>query len=321
MSDDDGFIADRHAGENAILAASAGLAGIFDAVGEGPASPEEVASAASLDARAVSIVLPALASAGYLREEDGAYAPTPRAREAFGGDAAAGGYRHWLHLLRSWIRLDDVLREGGPVPDGVTEEDEEDRGTERFMAAMAAQPDDRVRGVARGVRARSPEGRRALDLGGGPGRYARALVDVDFDVTLVDVPDVVEHVADAYGLADEERIDLVAGDFMEDPLPDGPFDAVLVSNVTHIYGPGENVRLLRKVREVVEPGGVVAIFDMVRGRSPLAARFAVIMLLRTDGGNTYPEDAYREWLGDAGFAGIRIREIDPERQLITAEAV
>lgn len=52
---------------------------------------------------------------------------------------------------------------------------------------------------------------------------------------------------------------------------------------------------------------------------PLAEMFAVNMLANTDGGNTYTEEQYREWLKDAGFGRIGVIDLDEkERQLITA---
>jgi hypothetical protein len=68
----------------------------------------------------------------------------------------------------------------------------------------------------------------------------------------------------------------------------------------------------------VAPGGGIAIADFVRGRSPRAARFALVMLLRTEGGDTYTEREYADWLDSAGFDGMRIDDLDAERQLVTA---
>jgi hypothetical protein len=63
---------------------------------------------------------------------------------------------------------------------------------------------------------------------------------------------------------------------------------------------------------------VVAIQDFVRGRSARAARFALVMLLRTEEGDTYGEDEIREWMRDAGLERIEIQDLDQDRQLVTA---
>ncbi|MDX1568744.1 MAG: methyltransferase, partial [Longimicrobiales bacterium] len=121
-----------------------------------------------------------------------------------------------------------------------------------------------------------------------------------------------------YGLEDDPAIGLEGGDFNEDPLPPGPFDIVLLSNILHIYGPSKNRSLLRKVADVTTEGGVCAIGEFVRGASPRAARFALTMLLKTEEGNTYSEEEYAEWLRAAGFRDVRLERLDEDRQLLTA---
>ncbi len=56
----------------------------------------------------------------------------------------------------------------------------------------------------------------------------------------------------------------------------------------------------------------------MRGRSPRAARFAIVMLLRTEEGDTYTEEEYQQWLDDAGFDDVVVDDIDVDRQLISA---
>jgi hypothetical protein len=64
---------------------------------------------------------------------------------------------------------------------------------------------------------------------------------------------------------------------------------------------------------------MIAIEDMVRGRSPMAEMFAVNMLANTEDGSTYTEAQYREWLTDAGFRKIEVIDLEQKsNQLITA---
>jgi hypothetical protein len=51
----------------------------------------------------------------------------------------------------------------------------------------------------------------------------------------------------------------------------------------------------------------------------MAEMFAVNMLANTEGGNTYSEAQYREWLTEAGFFKIEVINLAGKRsQLITA---
>jgi hypothetical protein len=92
----------------------------------------------------------------------------------------------------------------------------------------------------------------------------------------------------------------VGGDFNEG-LPEGPFDAAYLGSVSHIYGPKENLALIKRVADSLVPGGLIAIRDFIRGLSKGAALFAVNMLVNTESGDTYSEEEYRSWLGTAGF--------------------
>ena len=325
----------RDLAETTATVAAACEAGIFASLADGPASARELAERTGLDERAVGIVLPALAEAETLaRVDDDAtdrsasdvdgdrYGLTDAARRHLADpdspDFVGGGLPLWLDGLRSFTRLAEVLRSGDPVERPEPEDEAEREGLEKFMAGMAAAPDARVRRIVDACLDRAPEAGRALDLGGGPGHMARAFVERGLRVTLFDRPPVVDYVGDAYGLSEVEELELVGGDFMEDPLPEGPFDVVLISNIVHSYAPEQNRALLEKVAGVTAPGGVVAVADFFRGRSSRAVRFALVMLLKTEGGNTYTEDEVAGWLERAGFGSPMTVQVDEDRHLITA---
>lgn len=309
----------RDAAELAATVAAAAEAGILHALAMGPTSAGDIARSTGLDGRATRLVVAALEEAGFARPAEGGHELSERGRRELGEDGAGGGLALWLKNLQSWTRLPDVLRSGAPIEEGGTEDNEE--ALARYMAGMAAAPAERIERLVALCLERVPHPRRALDLGGGPGHMARAFAGRGIRTTLFDTPQTVGYVRDAYGLADVDDLELVGGDFMKDPLPAGPFDLVLMSNITHIYSPEGNRKLLTKAADVLAPGGGVAIADFVRGRSPRAARFALVMLLRTEGGDTYPEQEYAGWLNDAGFDRVEVHDLDTERQLITARKV
>lgn len=312
----------RDAAEAALLTAAAVETGLFQALAEAPLTAAAVADRLGLDERAVSIVLGALEPVGLTATEGGVFRLTDEARRTLADPSspayAGGGLPHWLELMSAFARLPKALRQGGPVGGGPAGERDAD-GMARFMAAMAARDRDQVRRTVELALSRRPGARTVLDLGGGPGIYARAFLEAGVErVTLFDRQDALAHVREAYGVGGADGVEAVGGDFMEDPLPPGPYDVVLLSNITHIYPAESNAALLAKAHGVVAPGGVVAIGDFVRGRSTRAARFAVVMLVRSGGGDTYDEAAYRDWLESAGFADVRIDDVNEATQLVTA---
>lgn len=321
----------RDLAEVAATVGAAATAGVFSGLLDGSSEPGALARRLDLDPRAAGILLPALAEMGLLREDGGGrFALTDAARRHLADPDSpayeAGGLPLWLANLRGYTRLPEVLAEGGPLEaephaDEGAEEDEEE-ALARFMAAMAAAPRERIERLADRCLERldRPDDRRPrlLDLGGGPGHMSRVFAERGLEVVLFDRPETVRYVADAYDLAGEPRIDPVGGDFVEDALPEGPFDVALLSNVVHIYGPETNRSVLEKVAGTLRPGGVVAVADFFRGRSERAARFALVMLLKSDGGDTYHAEEVEAWLRDAGFRDPEIAALDEDRQVVTA---
>jgi len=312
----------RDAADLIVAVAAAAEAGVLQGLLEGAATPDVLADRTGLDARAVRIVLPVIAELNLVEAVGDAFALTDAGRRQLAdpasGECVAGGLGLWLENLRAWTHLPEAMRTGRPVLElGAAVGSER---LARFMAGMAARPLARVRATVQRCLARQPGASRVLDLGGGPGLYAREFLRVGVDqVTLLDLPPTIDHVAVAYGLGDVSGLRLERGDFLTDPLPGGPYDLALLSNVLHMLSPADCLRVIKKTRAVLAPGGVIAIGEMLRGRSARAARFAIVMLLRTAGGDAYTEGEYRGWLEEAGFERIEVEDIDIDTQLVTGE--
>ncbi|MCX9084169.1 MAG: methyltransferase [Candidatus Methanoperedens sp.] len=166
------------------------------------------------------------------------------------------------------------------------------------------------------------DARTVLDLGGGPGKYSLVFVNSGLKAVLLDTPETIDYVSNQFKLADIRNLTLKKGDFTQDELVDEleeRFDIVFMGNITHIYSENVNRDLLMRVGRLLNKGGLVAIEDFVRERSPYAEMFAVNMLANTESGGTWTEEQYRKWLTDAGFSNIEVLDLsDKDKQLITA---
>lgn len=296
----------------AALLASVHKTGLLEALERGGGDVEKLAGELGLDPRGVWTVLEALTSLGYV-EKNRDY------RLSLKGQKLArkmGFLPHLMGLLKSWFDLPAVLKNGCPRK---TEFEGEE--LEAFIAAMASRP-ERVleEAVAICTSKMDLSGKKVLDLGGGPGRYSRKFRDAGARATLFDTPEVIDLIKERY---DVSGLKLIKGDFTTSDFPGGlqGFDLVYLGNICHAYPPEENRELLEKVKSVLKPGGLVAVEDFVRGRSPSAAMFAVNMLVNTEKGGTWTEEEYRSWLEGAGFQGIEVFDLaEGESQLITAIA-
>ena len=101
-----------------------------------------------------------------------------------------------------------------------------------------------------------PPPARVLDVGGGPGAYARWLADCGYTVHLVDATPL--HVEQATELA-RGAFTASLGDARSLDAADGTFDAVLVLGpLYHLLERADRVRALAEARRVARSGGVVA---------------------------------------------------------------
>lgn len=270
-----------------------------------PATKKELCEDLGLDRHALGVMLDALGAFGVVeRAVDDVYRPGPDALEP----EAVAVLRHHARALRRWsTTVDDCLR-GADV--GVN------RGPmltpERFIDALAVGARRLAPGIVNSCLARFPDARRVLDLGGGHGEYALEFARRGLQVTMQDLPAMIE-VLEARGHLGEAGVELFAGDFFE-VLPDGPYDLVLCAGVTHTFDAEHNQTLYRRLRPLLsEPGGLVVV-TFLRGRNAISALFAVQMLVNGAGGDSHSEEDYRTWLAEAAFASIEIVQVEDRPQ-------
>ncbi len=159
--------------------------------------------------------------------------------------------------------------------------------------------------------------KRVLDIGGGGGRYAAEAVrrgqhisGVVFDRPPVRA--VFDNVVKQTNLAG--RMSFISGDFHTDVLPRN-FSLAMVFDVLHLQGPPKNRDLLWRVRGSLEPGGRVAIKEVLLNdnhTSPRrAALFSVNMMAHFPDARCYSAKEIASWLAEAGFDEIRVHDTFP----------
>jgi len=300
------------------LVAAAVKQGLFRSLATGPTTPIHVAEDLSLDARATGLVFEALAALGYLSVDDGRYKLTDTAAQRF-ADPGSDSYHGWavLHswrLVERWLTLPEVIETGEPVPG-----DRFSEGIEGFIRAMDIYARATAEEVAEACLIRTPGAGSILDIGGATGTVSKVMTGWGLEAVLFDLPDAIDVIKDELA-RDFPAIRPIGGDFNK-RLPGGPFDIAFLGNITHIYGPEKIQGLFARIAAELNPGGLMAILDFVRGRSTSAALFGINMLVNTTSGGTWTEAEYSMWLGEAGFVDIEIRDLAArDQQLILATA-
>jgi hypothetical protein len=107
---------------------------------------------------------------------------------------------------------------------------------------------------------------------------------------------------------------LAEGDFLVDPLG-GPYDFAWISQILHAYSGSDCVKLLRRVRTALVPGGRVAVqeFLLSEGKTspPGPVFFSVHMVAVTEGGRAYTAKEIAAMTKAAGFRKISSDRPDP----------
>jgi SAM-dependent methyltransferase len=299
---------------------------LFTAAGSRSWTMKALAGRLRVNPRGLEILCRNLAALGLLLKNGRTYRNAPLSTTELNRKSPT--YRaEYLDLIQSqwdgYAQLTASVRSGKPIED---DEPDSPKWRRRFTWAMHHRSREQAQQVARALDLK--EARRLLDLGGGPGTYAMAFLSKNpsLRATIADRPAalrVAREIASTHPA--KARLSYVPLDFMKDALP-GSYDIVWLSNVIHIYCAEENIALFRKIATILRPGGLIIIQDSVltgpQGLYPIdTTAFALVMLLYTATGNTYPAREIIQWLKHAGYSDVKIlaglrRRKDGENGLI-----
>lgn len=296
---------------SAALAAAIRL-DVFTHVAGGADTPAALVPLAGASERGLRALLNHLVAHGFLVKRGERYACGAEAARFLDRRSPAyqGSIATFLTdpgLVRCFDDLDGAIRRGGTVePAGGTVAAENPVWVE-FARAMTPVARALAPGVA-DVVCRAGVPRRVLDVAAGHGLYGIEVArrSAECRVVFQDWPGVLavtrEHV-EAEGLG--PRASYVGGSAFEVALG-GPYDAILVTNFLHHFGPEEGSRFLARCRAALAPGGRVAVLEFVleedRVTPPRSAAFDLVMVATTRAGAAYTVAEYGEMFRAAGLA-------------------
>ncbi|MBI2557595.1 MAG: methyltransferase domain-containing protein [Planctomycetes bacterium] len=297
---------------------------IFTIIGKDKVTARGISKSIHANERSPEMLLNALVSLELLTKQGNCYYNTPisnlhliKGKSHYMGDFI----HHAQNIMDNWTMLRETIKTGKAVSLKDLPEEVDPHDLRDFITAMhniaSVKADELCSKIdLKGIK-------KILDLGGGPGTYAIELAKANPQLHAV-VSDL-EHVTrltqefiKAAGM--EERVSIQASNCLEDSFGMNEYDAILVSNLLHIYNPANNVKILRKCRDALRDGGQVIIHEFVLDESKtqpqFAALFSLNMLIGTQEGASYSESEYRAWLEDACFKHIKKIDLESNSSLI-----
>ena len=251
-----------------ILMNSIGIK-IFDHL-EQPRSSEQVSNAIKTNPDNTELLLNALSACGLVDKENGLYQNRALASDflvsgkpTYLGDWYTQADKATLAFLEN---LPELIKAG---PGDVSEDEDmnSEAYCEGFTAAHAATS---LGGVAREYARHIAElpgfsnCRTMLDLGGGPGINAMAVVQENplLHATVFDRPGIVQ-MADSYirTYGFQDQVKTTGGNYLADPIKER-FDLIMITDTLY-YAVGEIEPVLQKCRDALNTGGMLAAIHAV----------------------------------------------------------
>jgi len=299
-----GFISSR------VILTSNNL-GIFDSLKK-PLSAAEISGKMKIDPRATEILLDALIGIGLLsKSSNGKYRNAQvsnhylvKGSSLYQGDIV----KHASTMWQNFSALDEVVKTGQPARKGFDHDS--------FIMGMHNLSMLRSEGLIKAMELKGVK--TALDLGGGPGTNAIAMVKKGVKATIFDMPETIKIAKKVVRREGVKGIDFINGDFHADSIGSG-YDLILVSHIFHAYSEEENIALLRKCKNSLNPAGRVAVQEFpindARTAPAHSALFSVNMLVGTERGRCYSPSEIKRWMAKAGFKNAKVKDL-PETVLI-----
>ncbi len=295
--------------------------GVFDRLEKEPADAATLAGEIGALAEPLERLLDGCCGLGLLRKQNGRYANLPVASTYLCRDSerTLTGYILYSNnvLFRLWTHLEDALREGG-------HRWKQAFGTDGAIFDHFFRTDEAMRTFLKGMHGfgllSSPKAvaafdlsrfRRLVDLGGATGHLAMAACDryPHLRAAVFDLPRVIEIAREQMQLAPEAaRIELIAGDFFSDDLPEA--DLFAVSRILHDWTDEKIARLLAKVYRRLPSGGGLLIAEKLLAEDksgPVPALMQSLNMLVCTEGRERTLREYRALLEAAGFRDVQGR--------------
>jgi acetylserotonin O-methyltransferase len=292
--------------------------GVFDALAEGPMPLPDLAHQLQANSDALGRLLDACVGLRLLSWLGDRYENTPAATAYLTTTSPLRltGYITYSNdvLWKLWTNLEDAVREG-------THRWKQSFGWDGPIFSHFFRTEGAMREFLLGMHGQgtlsSPQVvgafdlgrfRRLVDLGGATGHLAMAACRrwPELRAVVFDLPEAVPLAREVLGACpDADRIEVVAGNFFADSLPEG--DLYALGRILHDWAEEKILALLGRIHDRLPPGGAVLIAEKLLHDDKVGPGWALMqdlnMLVCTEGRERTLAE-YEGLLQQAGFGGV-----------------
>lgn len=312
--------------------------GLFDAMGEDPATLEQICARVKVPETSGKRMLIALQAMGLVHRGNDHYSLAPDAASYLirrspqwlgwlGRHIDAFLYPLWANAAqavredkdqrevvfgdkRNWF---DILYEN---PSDVTDFQE-------FLGIFAI---PFIEGMVEGVDFSRYS--RFMDIGSGVGSLPVAVAQAcpHLEITICELPKAACYVRDKIMSGQfADRIRVIEGDVIAGTIPQQEYDLIHLGWTLHDYTPATQIEILRNIYDALPQGGAFMASETPLDEDESGPLFtsllSINMLVSTDGGVESTAQQYMQRFEEAGFSNVRVLRINGPRTLFVGEKV
>ena len=252
----------------AIMAAAE--LGIYEAIGKGSKTADEIISKCNTHAEATKHLLDALVGIGYLQWRNDNYSLKTKYHKWLLKESESNliGKLRFQLIEWEWMgKLEEYVRTGKPLDMHGTASEKEWQLYQEGMRDLSVN-------VSKEVASKILLPKNAtemLDIGGSHGLFSIELCKKHpgLSSTIMELPGAIEAasaIAKRYDTTN--RVNYVAGNSLTDDLGKEKYDLIMINNVVHHFTNEQNFALAKKIAAALKPGGIYAIGEFIRAAKP-----------------------------------------------------
>ena len=290
---------------------------VFTALSDGPKATDELAVVLSVGSFRLAPLLYALVAAGLLTVERDRFSNTAETNKFlvkglpdYRGHTQTALSDHWSAILKTA----DSIRMGAPQAkldfSSMSPDEAANHRRRRYTDTYDGGKDLAERRDFSGYGSMA-------DVAGGSGALSIAVTEdyPNLKATVIDQPNVAEAAKRFVKEADaENRVEVASADVVSGPLT-GSYDVVVMRSFIQVLNIEDARKALKNVASILKPGGDLHVLARVLDdsrTSPIDVVYHNLNYVNIyDGGQTYTEGEYEEWLDEAGFENFS-REVIPD---------